>query len=156
MLHASLGELIECESLVRVNVLTGSAQTGVNGGDSAATLDGSSSAVGSAVDRLAAELERASRGAVLAGRTVSARSTSAIGAGGADSQTMPGLSAVDDVNSGPSRTTPLLALREQLHYHAEHGSGAGAADGPLPSDKPVTLVEDCALVEQPSPAICRA
>jgi outer membrane murein-binding lipoprotein Lpp len=106
-----------------VVVLTGGAQPGVSGGDSAAV-----------VARLAAELDRAGRGAVLAGRTGSAEATGPIGVARADPQIVAGLSTVDDVHGGPGRVAAVLALKEQLDGRAgSYGTGAGAADGAAPA-----------------------
>jgi outer membrane murein-binding lipoprotein Lpp len=106
-----------------VVVLTGGAQPGVNGGDSAAV-----------VARLAAELDRAGRGAVLAGRTGSAEATGPVGVARADPQIVAGLSTVDDVHGGPGRVAAVLALKEQLEGRAgSYGTGAGAADGAAPA-----------------------
>jgi hypothetical protein len=83
--------------------------------------------------RLAAQLDRAGAGAVLAGRSGSSESTGAVGVARADSQVAAALSTVDDVQ-GAGRVTAVLALREQLDGRAgRYGSGAGAADGAAPA-----------------------
>jgi outer membrane murein-binding lipoprotein Lpp len=104
-----------------VVVLTGGAQPGVSGGDSAAV-----------VARLAAELDRAGRGAVLAGRTGSAEATGPIGVARADPQIVAGLSTVDDVHGGPGRVAAQAQPTER----------------PRPPDRPW----ECERVGQPQAA----
>jgi outer membrane murein-binding lipoprotein Lpp len=105
-----------------VLVLTGGAQPGIDGGDAAAVYA-----------RLAAELDRAGAGAVLAGSRGSADATGAVGVARADPQIAAGLSTVDDLQGGAGRVATVLALREQLDGRAgRYGSGAGAADGASP------------------------
>jgi outer membrane murein-binding lipoprotein Lpp len=106
-----------------VLVLTGGALPGVDAADSAAVYA-----------RLAAELDRAGGGAVLAGRSGSAEATGAVGVARADPQVVAGLSTVDDVQGGSGRVAAVLALRGQLDGRAgRYGSGIGAADGAAPA-----------------------
>jgi outer membrane murein-binding lipoprotein Lpp len=106
-----------------VLVLTGGALTGVDAADAAAVYA-----------RLAAQLDRAGAGAVLAGRSGSAEATGAVGVARADPQVAASLSTVDDVQGGSGRVAAVLALREQLDGRAgRYGSGAGAADGAAPA-----------------------
>jgi len=101
-----------------VVVLTGGARTGVDAGDSAAVLA-----------RLAAELDRAGGGVVLAGRAGSATSTGAVGIARSDSAVAAGVSTVDDVHTGSGRVAAVLALREQVDGRAGHYGSAEGADG---------------------------
>ena len=106
-----------------VLVLTGGALSGVDAADAAAVYA-----------RLAAQLDRAGAGAVLAGRSGSAEATGAVGVARADPQVAAALSTVDDVQGGAGRVAAVLALREQLDGRAgRYGSGAGAADGAAPA-----------------------
>lgn len=106
-----------------VLVLTGGALTGIDAADSAAV-----------VARLAAELDRAGRGAVLAGRTGSADATGAVGVARADPSVTAALSTVDDVQTGQGRVSAVLALREQLDGRSGlYGTAATAADGAAPA-----------------------
>jgi outer membrane murein-binding lipoprotein Lpp len=106
-----------------VLVLTGGALTGVDAADAAAVYA-----------RLAAQLDRAGAGAVLAGRSGSSEATGAVGVARADPQVAAALSTIDDVQGGAGRVAAVLALREQLDGRAgRYGSGAGAADGAAPA-----------------------
>jgi outer membrane murein-binding lipoprotein Lpp len=106
-----------------VLVLTGGALEGPDAPDAAAVYA-----------RLAAELDRAGAGAVLAGRSGSADSTGAVGVARADPQIVAGLSTVDDVQAASGRVATVLALHEQLDHRAgRYGTGAGAADGAAPA-----------------------
>jgi outer membrane murein-binding lipoprotein Lpp len=106
-----------------VLVLTGGAQDGVDAADSAAVYA-----------RLAAQLDLAGAGAVLAGRSGSADATGAVGVARADPQVVARLSTVDDVQSGAGRVAAVLALREQLDGRAgSYGTGASAASGAAPA-----------------------
>jgi outer membrane murein-binding lipoprotein Lpp len=105
-----------------VLVLTGGALTGVDAGDAAAVTA-----------RLAAGLDRAGGGAVLAGRHGSADATGPVGVARADPGITAGLSTVDDVHSGPGQVSAVLALREQLDGRAgRYGTAVTAADGAAP------------------------
>jgi outer membrane murein-binding lipoprotein Lpp len=104
-------------------VLTGGALTGVDAGDAAAVTA-----------RLAAALDRAGKGAVLAGRTGSAEATGPVGVARADPSITAALSTVDDVQSGPGQVSAVLALREQIDGRAgRYGSTLTAADGASPA-----------------------
>ncbi|HET6260578.1 MAG TPA: copper transporter [Pseudonocardia sp.] len=106
-----------------VLVLTGGAIPGVDGGDAAAVIA-----------RLAAQLDRAGGGAVLAGRAGSADATGAVGVARADPNITASLSTVDDVQTGPGRVSAVLALREQLDGRAgRYGTAVTAADGATPA-----------------------
>ncbi|WP_214408000.1 copper transporter, partial [Pseudonocardia lacus] len=106
-----------------VLVLTGGALEGVDGGEAAAVIA-----------RLAAQLDRAGAGAVLAGRGGSADSTGAVGVARADPAITAGLSTVDDVHTGAGRVSTVLALREQLDGRAgRYGAAVTAADGASPT-----------------------
>lgn len=106
-----------------VVVLTGGALTGIDAADSAAV-----------VARLAAELDRAGRGAVLAGRTGSADATGAVGVARADPNVTTALSTVDAVQTGQGQVSTVLALREQLDGRSgSYGSADTAADGAAPA-----------------------
>jgi outer membrane murein-binding lipoprotein Lpp len=102
-----------------VLVLTGGALTGVDAGDAAAVYA-----------RLAAELDRAGGGAVLAGRAGSADATGPVGVARADPSITAGLSTVDDVQTGPGQVSTVLALREQVDGHSgRYGTSVTASDG---------------------------
>jgi outer membrane murein-binding lipoprotein Lpp len=106
-----------------VVVLTGGAQDGVDAADSAAVYA-----------RLAAQLDLAGAGAVLAGRSGSADATGAVGVARADPQVAERLSSVDDVQSGAGRIATVLALHEQLDGRAgSYGTGTGATNGAAPA-----------------------
>lgn len=106
-----------------VLVLTGGALTGIDAADAAAV-----------VTRLAAELDRGSSGAVLAGRTGSADATGSVGVARADPTVTAALSTVDDVQSGPGQVSAVLALREQLDGRSgRYGTAVTAADGAAPA-----------------------
>ena len=79
--------------------------------------------------RLAAELDRAGGGVVLAGRAGSATSTGAVGIARSDSAVAAGVSTVDDVHTGSGRVAAVLALREQVDGRAGHYGSAEGADG---------------------------
>ena len=84
--------------------------------------------------RLAAQLDLAGAGAVLAGADGSAEATGAVGVARADPQVAGRLSTVDDVQSGSGRVATVLALHEQLDGRAgSYGSGTGATDGAAPA-----------------------
>lgn len=104
-------------------VLTGGALQGVDAGDAAAV-----------VARLAAQLDRAGGGAVLAGRTGSADSTGAVGVARADPGIVQGVSTVDDAQTGAGQVSAVLALREQLDGRAgSYGTSATATGGAAPA-----------------------
>lgn len=104
-------------------VLTGGALSGIDAADAAAV-----------VTRLAAALDRAGRGAVLAGRSGSADATGPVGVARADPTVTAALSTVDDVGSGPGRVSAVLALREQLDGRSgRYGTASTAADGAAPA-----------------------
>ena len=105
-----------------VLVLTGGAQDGIDAADTAAVYA-----------RLAAQLDLAGRGAVLAGRSGSADATGAVGVARADPQVVARLSTVDDVQSGTGRIAAVLALHEQLDEpcgQLRHGNGRDGRCGP--------------------------
>lgn len=105
-----------------VLVLTGGALTGIDAGDGAAVIA-----------RMAAQLDTAGAGAVLAGRDGSADATGAVGVARADATVTAHLSTVDDVQSGAGRVTTVLALREQADGHAgRYGTAQNAGDGAAP------------------------
>ena len=105
-----------------VLVLTGGARSGVDAADAAAVYA-----------RLAAQLDLAGAGAVLAGADGSADATGAVGVARADPQVAGRLSTVDDVQSGSGRVAAVLALQEQLDGRAgSYGTGPGAVDGAAP------------------------
>jgi hypothetical protein len=105
-----------------VLVLTGGAQDGVDAADAAAVYA-----------RLAAQLDLAGAGAVLAGRSGSADALGAVGVARADPQVVARLSTVDDVQSAAGRVAAVLALHQQLDGRAgSYGSAANAADGAAP------------------------
>ncbi len=104
-------------------VLTGGALEGIDGGDAAAVIA-----------RLAAQLDRAGGGTVLAGRTGSADGTGAVGVARADPDVVERVSTVDDVQTGAGRVSAVLALREQLDGRAgRYGTAASATDGSAPA-----------------------
>lgn len=104
-------------------VLTGGSLTGVDAGDAAAV-----------VARLAAELDRAGAGAVLAGRAGSADGTGTVGVARADPAITAGLSTVDHVHNVSGQVSSVLALREQLDARAgRYGTAVTAADGTAPT-----------------------
>jgi outer membrane murein-binding lipoprotein Lpp len=105
-----------------VLVLTGGPHDGVDAADTAAVYA-----------RLAAQLDLAGAGAVLAGADGSAQATGAVGVARADPQITERLSTVDDVQSGAGRVAAVLALHEQLDGRAgSYGTGTGAVDGAAP------------------------
>lgn len=106
-----------------VLVLTGGALEGVDGGDAAAVLA-----------RLAAQLDQAGGGAVLAGRSGSAEATGAVGVARADPGIVQRVSTVDDVQTGAGRVSAVLALREQLDGRAgAYGTASTATEGAAPA-----------------------
>jgi len=106
-----------------VLVLTGGALPGIDGGDAAAV-----------VARLAAQLDRAGGGAVLAGRTGSADASGAVGVARADPGIVQRVSTVDDVQTGAGQVSAVLALREQLDGRAgSYGTSATATEGAAPA-----------------------
>jgi hypothetical protein len=103
-------------------VLTGGALTGIDAADAAAVTA-----------RLAAQLDRAGGGAVLAGRAGSADATGAVGVARADPTITAALSTVDDVATGAGQVSTVLALREQVDGRAgRYGTAVTAADGSAP------------------------
>jgi outer membrane murein-binding lipoprotein Lpp len=106
-----------------VLVLTGGALAGIDGGDAAAVIA-----------RLAAQLDRAGGGTVLAGRTGSAEASGAVGVARADQDILQRVSTVDDVQTGAGRVSAVLALREQLDGRAgSYGTAATATEGAAPA-----------------------
>jgi hypothetical protein len=106
-----------------VLVLTGGALQGVDAGDAAAVTA-----------RLAAQLDRAGGGAVLAGRTGSADATGAVGVARAEPGIVERISTVDDVQTGAGQVSAVLALREQLDGRAgSYGTSATATGGAAPA-----------------------
>jgi outer membrane murein-binding lipoprotein Lpp len=106
-----------------VLVLTGGALPGIDGGDAAAVIA-----------RLAAQLDRAGGGAVLAGRTGSADASGAVGVARADPGIVQRVSTVDDVQTGAGQVSAVLALREQLDGRAgSYGTSATATEGAAPA-----------------------
>ena len=106
-----------------VLVLTGGARSGVDAADAAAVYA-----------RVAAQLDLAGAGAVLAGAGGSAEATGAVGVARADPQVAGRLSTVDDVQSGSGRVATVLALHEQLEGRAgSYGTGPRAVDGAAPA-----------------------
>jgi outer membrane murein-binding lipoprotein Lpp len=106
-----------------VLVLTGGSVPGIDGADAAAVTA-----------RLAAQLDRAGGGAVLAGRTGSADATGPVGVARADPNVTASLSTVDDVQTGAGQVSAVLALREQLDGRAgRYGTATTAADGAAPA-----------------------
>jgi len=105
-----------------VLVLSGGARSGIDAADSAAVYA-----------RLAAQLDLAGGGAVLAGAEGSAEATGAVGVARADPQVVERLTTVDDVHSESGRVAAVLALHEQLDDRAgSYGTGTGAVDGAAP------------------------
>ncbi|MBA3906874.1 MAG: copper transporter [Pseudonocardiales bacterium] len=105
-----------------VLVLTGGSLTGVDAGDGAAV-----------VMRMAAQLDAAGGGAVLAGATGADDPTGAVGVARADPTVTAALSTVDDVQAGAGQVSTVLALREQADGHAgRYGTATSAADGASP------------------------
>jgi outer membrane murein-binding lipoprotein Lpp len=105
-----------------VLVLTGGSLTGVDAGDGAAV-----------VMRMAAQLDAAGGGAVLAGATGSSDPTGAVGVARADPTVTAALSTVDDVQTVAGQISTVLALREQADGHAgRYGTASSAADGASP------------------------
>jgi outer membrane murein-binding lipoprotein Lpp len=105
-----------------VLVLTGGSLSGVDAGDGAAM-----------VMRMAAQLDAAGGGAVLAGSTGSSDPTGAVGVARADPTVTAALSTVDDVQSGAGQISTVLALREQADGHSgRYGTASTAADGSSP------------------------
>ena len=97
--------------------------TGLDAGDGAAV-----------VTRMAAQLDHAGRGAVLAGSTGSADATGAVGVARADPTVTAALSTVDNVETGAGQISTVLALREQVDGRAgRYGTAASAADGAPPA-----------------------
>jgi Copper transport outer membrane protein, MctB len=106
-----------------VLVLTGGALQGIDAGDAAAV-----------VARLAAQLDRAGGGAVLAGRTGSADATGAVGVARADPGIVQRVSTVDDAQTGAGQVSAVLALREQLDGRAgSYGTSGTATGGAAPA-----------------------
>jgi hypothetical protein len=106
-----------------VLVLTGGALSGVDAPDAAAVTAG-----------LAAELDRAGSGAVLAGATGSAEATGAVGVARADPNVAANLSTVDHVDTAAGQVSAVLALDEQLDGRAgRYGTATNAADGATPA-----------------------
>jgi outer membrane murein-binding lipoprotein Lpp len=105
-----------------VLVLTGGALTGVDAGDGAAVIA-----------RMAAQLDHAGGGTVLAGAAGTADATGAVGVARADPTVTAVLSTVDDVQTGPGEISTVLALREQADGRAgRYGTATSAADGAAP------------------------
>ncbi len=105
-----------------VLVLTGGALTGVDAGDGAAV-----------VMRMAAQLDHAGGGAVLAGAAGSADATGPVGVARADPTVTAVLSTVDDVQAGAGEISTVLALREQADGRAgRYGTAPSATDGASP------------------------
>ena len=102
-------------------VITGGGLTGTDAAERAAT-----------VARLATELDHASSGAVLAGRSGTADSTGAVGVVRADTTTSAALSTVDDVQSAMGRVATVLALREQAEGRAGRYGDASNAQAAIP------------------------
>ncbi|TQM37146.1 copper transporter [Pseudonocardia cypriaca] len=106
-----------------VLVLTGGALQGVDAADAAAVTA-----------RLAAQLDLAGGGAVLAGRTGSADATGAVGVARAEPGIVERISTVDDVQTGAGQVSAVLALREQLDGRAgSYGTSATATGGAAPA-----------------------
>ncbi|GAA5125293.1 copper transporter [Pseudonocardia adelaidensis] len=106
-----------------VLVLTGGALQGLDAGDAAAV-----------VARLAAQLDHAGGGTVLAGRTGSADATGAVGVARADPGVVQRVSTVDDVQTGAGQVSAVLALREQLDGRSgSYGTSATATGGAAPA-----------------------
>jgi hypothetical protein len=104
-------------------VLTGGARTGIDAGDAAAV-----------VARLAAQLDRAGGGAVLAGRADVADATGAVGVARADPAVAEALSTVDDLHTVSGQVSTVLALRQQLDGQSgSYGAAPSASDGATPA-----------------------
>jgi outer membrane murein-binding lipoprotein Lpp len=104
-----------------VVVLTGGAMTGADAPERAAT-----------VARMASELDLASGGAVLAGRTGSDAATGPVGVVRADNTVSAKLSTVDDVQEASGRVAAIFALREQAEGKAGQYGSAPDAKSPIP------------------------
>lgn len=103
-------------------VLTGGALTGVDASDAAAVTA-----------RLAAQLDRAGGGAVLAGRAGSSDATGAVGVARADPTVTGAMSTVDDLQTGAGQVSAVLALREQVDGRAgQYGTAVTASSGSAP------------------------
>lgn len=103
-------------------VLTGGALTGIDAADAAAVTA-----------RLAAQLDRAGGGAVLAGRAGSSDATGAVGVARADPTIAAAMSTVDDLQTGAGQVSTVLALREQVDGRAgQYGTAVTAAGGSAP------------------------
>jgi hypothetical protein len=102
-------------------VLTGGPFKGADAADRAATLA-----------RLAAELDRAGSGAVVAGRSGSEGPNGAVGVVRADSVMSSTLSTVDGVQSAIGRVATVLALREQADGRAGRYGYGSNAQAPIP------------------------
>lgn len=122
---ASAGFVAPGDPPARANlalVLTGGALTGIDAGDRAAV-----------VARLAAQLDRAGGGAVLAGRSGSSDATGSVGVARADPTITAATSTVDDLQTGAGQISTVLALREQVDGRAgRYGTSVTAADGSAP------------------------
>jgi outer membrane murein-binding lipoprotein Lpp len=103
-------------------VLTGGALTGVDAPDAAAVFA-----------RLAAQLDVAGGGVVLAGRAGSSDATGAVGVARADPTITAKMSTVDNLQTGVGQVSAVLALSEQLAGKAgRYGTSTTAADGTSP------------------------
>lgn len=80
--------------------------------------------------RLAAQVDRAGAGAVLAGTT--GADGSAVEIARADGRTSSELSTVDNAGTAAGRVATVLALGEQLSGQAGHYGVSGSAEGPVP------------------------
>ena len=106
----------------RALVLPGGALTGIDAADAAAVTA-----------RLAAQLDRAGGGAVLAGRAGSSDASGAVGVARADPTITAAMSTVDDLQTGAGQVSTVLALREQADGRAgRYGIAVTAADGSAP------------------------
>ncbi|SDZ40607.1 Copper transport outer membrane protein, MctB [Saccharopolyspora shandongensis] len=105
-------------------VLTGGRIESDRAGDKAAMLA-----------RFAAQLDRASQGAVLAGGVGSADGTGPVGVVRADPALTSSLSTVDNLYSASGRVAIVLALREQAERQAGHYGVASSAQGPVPETR---------------------
>jgi len=88
---------------------------------------------------LAAELDRASAGAVLAGPAGSAADGGPVAALRADTEVADAVSSVDDVDSPIGQVSSVLALRQQLSGDSGHygtADSASAISPPLPAVAP--------------------
>ena len=86
--------------------------------------------------RLAAQLDLAAAGAVLAGRGGSAGAMGAVGVARADPDVVARLSTVDDVQSGAGRVAAVLALHEQLDGRAGTARARAPSTAPPPGVSP--------------------